>query len=855
MIKHNIFTCVLACALLSLCACVDENFNLDDTRTDNKFDYSGEKVTRYFSFRLNMADGVPYTRVSYGGVNNDTYDQEFEDGSAASESYLKNFIIIFYDSQGTYLTHFASDSLTKIEPPKPDKETDSDDPENSDDSTGSDNKDEDDDNNDDEGNEEIDDKIVYDSIEDISWGKDLVVKLQLYNEVFLNKDEVSYFVITNYNDYVFKDNNGSLSGKITDNGKIKSRNELAKTQLNTVKGSDSYFLMTTAGRFEMDEPSKNYNYCFYDKGEPDKIFYTSPLEAYYNPVVVYVERLAAKVTLEKISKIEPVEVLWGTGVYSLNFIPLGWGIEGEEEESYLIKHSKNLDYYSIENGYHSDFYQWINYHDEGSRTFWAESPSYIFDTDQKFNTYPATGIETSGLTLKYQTFEKLLINEDEFKEEKYTDLDNNFSFIKERTFSSIEFDTSKVPGQGIDNPYAVPTSFVLTGYYKEAKWVRSDEKDGVDVEHPDGITPDSNTSPKNGDDLNFNEAGFYLRYIDMERTDKESESVDEDGNTFSDPKRYKYRLYREKDGNGNNELLAALLKEQYTLFIERTVTHHYLDDQDLDENGKPKVKEEQIVTYIPVKATTTYYTDENKKETAFIKDKLFGVYNTYTIWNEVGNEMVKTDASNTYTLQLNNNEEIQTTINEINKGLAKDEVVLNQTLNGTIYRDTANEILVFGKYKEDEKKGEYNALSKDNIDDANEILQQTLGYAQFYWQGKAFFYSPITHYSGEDNPFHSNNPYKGLFNYKAQYASDGTLIKYLKDSKGKYIPSHKPGDFGVVRNHIYNFKIDGISSIGYGIPAEDVIPLPEPRINHDIYQFDLELKILPWNIFEYYLDI
>lgn len=837
--------------LAFLTSCVAEDLAIDnDIKTPTGPERLSETQRFYYSFCLDMAEGVPYTRVEYGSENGDKYDQGFEAGDAKAElqeSSIYNLLVIFYDEGGNYLGHSTDrDLVTKkhSEIDKEEEENENGDP----DTVGGTEESEGDE--DDEKEEEEEEEEEQGPLEDIYWNNLITLSVDtdynLIDYIDEKKGKISYFVIVNYtNDLLEKKSDGTIAGKLvgsSDPVKLKSLKDLKDIKVTDYNGGGGTILMTTAGFF--DEDGK---YKFYDTTSEDIKFWNSEEQARQNPFgTVYLERAAAKIRLEKISQIEPVEVLWGTGVYSLTFVPLGWGIEGEEKEEYLVKNNDDLSAYQLNENedYPDDFYAWMNYNDVPYRTFWAVSPSYTTSTD---NTYPSTGTESSGLTLNYNPFKALITNKDEFEDENYDELEKNSIYAFERTFSGQELSSVDIA-----NPYAVPTSFVLTGYYPEALWVRTDEKAGEDVEHPDGTTPDPNTVPETGAKLSFNEKGFYLRYIDIERTDKDSEGKDENDNPIPDPKRYKYRLYREKDDNGKDELLAALLKEQYTLFVKRIVTHYYLDEKEL-ENGKPKVKGENIITYIPVKASTTYFKDKTNKVTGSIADELFGIFNTQTIWNDTGTQKKRTDASNTYTLQLINDNKIQETINKINLGLAKDEKVLEQTLNGEVFWDIANEVLVYGKYNASEEKGEYDELNKDNIAEANQLLQQTLGYAQFYWEGKAFFYSPITHYTGFDAPYSSDNPYKGLFNYETE-TKDGVTV-YKKDSNGKYIPSHKTGDFGVVRNHVYNFSIDKITSIGYGIPGENVIPLPEQRIDHKIYQFDLELKILPWNKFEYYLDI
>lgn len=306
----------------------------------------------------------------------------------------------------------------------------------------------------------------------------------------------------------------------------------------------------------------------------------------------------------------------------------------------------------------------------------------------------------------------------------------------------------------------------------------------------------------------------------MERTDKKDES----DNDESDSKRYRYRLYRENNGattastdvnkinydKQKDDLFNAFLKEQLVVFTLTEETYTYKD-----ESGN--MKTETIKTYNPVRASTLYtYTENGTEKRDYLADKIFEIKNTQVRWLDNNNSIT---SSNTYTLQLKSG--------AIPSGV---------TLYYAIYPDPSKPTQSVAKYE-----------PITSIDNVNVMLQKQLGYAQKFYKGNAFFYAPILHYTGTGKPFSST--YTGLFNYKKN--TDGSF----EIASGNYVLDHLTGDFGVVRNHIYDFTIGGISSLGYGIPSNDHIPLPEPIAEHDIYQFDIVLKILPWNVFEYTLDI
>lgn len=512
---------------------------------------------------------------------------------------------------------------------------------------------------------------------------------------------------------------------------------------------DGWFVMSTAGHYISEEDDR---YIFYDtcNAETSPIFYDTASEAKENPVEITVERLAARVDMDFQPEIEPIEVLYGTDVYELTFDPDRWGLEAEEKDEFIMKNQRELKrtYNDPRWNYPLNYGDWIDY--KQHRTFWAESPTF------SGSTYPyawrGDEYETgSNVSLLYTTFKNLSrltrTSDDGFAETS--------CYTTEHTF-----DVSELNKAGTKNPYAVPTSVVVGGRYK-ATYVTTDEK------YLTGEPPTSSKSE--GDELNLKGEGFYIRFIDMERTDE-----------VSDPsKKYQYRLYREKNDKDTDDLYEALLKEQFVIF--------YLGADD---------------GYYPVNAEIF---SNDGKSTAL---EIFEIANTY---------------ANQYTLQLKSN---------------IDESILAG--------------LFYAYYDDSEKRAEYVPLQfPDDITKANNLLKKQLGYAQRYWKGHAFFYAPIPHYTGKNSPFRDGDSYSysGLFNYKK---NDG---KYEKGSNGNYIVDHKNGEFGVVRNHIYKITIDRISTLGQGIPNEDAIPLPEPRIDHELYQFDLSLKVLPWNQFKYTFDI
>lgn len=677
----------------------------------------------YMSFRLAMAGGDG-TRADDGYVDEESGDN-FVYGSEA-EYAVRNFMILFFDDFGRQVYHVTSGEQ---EP------------------TG--------------GEEDIEKEFgklitisLGDNEDDIKKTKDALESVK------------SFVTILNYNP--LWDQNGSNLYALPLGEVINVTGAFSVAQYhcayeyeienkdkdgNSVNGKG--FVMSTAGHYEDGEAGY---YIFYDtcdaEDEEKQIFYQTISDAQNHPVTITVERLAARVDIEIIENIEPIEVLYGTDVYVLNFVPDRWGLEAEEKDEFIMKNQRaKRSYNDADFNYPAGYGTWTDY--KLHRTFWAESPTFNGNN----NPYAWEGDEikkNKDLALKYTTFDKLY--------RSFVKKEDNDDIFTHKTASAYTtehtFAVSELNKNTTKNPYAVPTSIVVGGKYS-VTYLTTDERP-------------KNPSQKEGDDLKLNGAGFYLRFVDMERTDDPERDGEEDD--YPGFKRYQYRLYRETNDDGKDDLFEALLKEQFVIFYK-------------GEDGG----------YYPVNVYT-FFDDMS------VASKIFEIANT---------------SANQYTLQL------------------KSDIDFNSSLIKDLY---------YGLYVDSPAGPVYTQLASNNIAEANEALKNQLGYAQRYYQGYAFFYAPIPHYTGTGSPF--ANGYSGLFNYKKTAAG-----AYEIDAAGRYVIDHKNGEFGVVRNHIYKITVNGFSTLGQGIPSEDAIPLPEPRIEHDIWQFDLTLKVLPWNQFQYTFDI
>ena len=664
-------------------ACTRDRIDVDPDKAPDT-DLPGD--ARYFGISLGMAGGV-------GTKADNDYndgDNDFVYGTE-SEYAVRNLMILFFNAEGDQTYHVtASEQTTE------------------------------------EGEKDIEKK--FERLITIPLGE-TDTEIEKTKEAL--ESVTSFITILNYDPEWDKDSSELYKATLKKSAET-DIDKFLSDYLYTINGSNG-FVMSTAGHYDA-----NGKFVYYDTCEAGTIFYETSSAALNNPVTVTVERLAARVDIELIQNIEPIEVLYGTDVYGLYFEPDRWGMEAEEKNGFISKKQQDKAYYGTTNNYPDGYADWADY--LSHRTFWAESPTF---TDGNYAWKGTENVDgTSGsLSLAYTTFGDLSRFPDPDAELKAS------CYTSEHTFAASELNRTSATF----NPYGVPSSIVVGGKYT-VKYLTSDERD-----------PNENPIPsqESGTKMDLNGAGFYIRYVDLERTDKPSDPS----------KRYSYRLYREKNDAGGDDLYEAYLKEQYTVFIKT-------DDGSM----------------VPVKASTQTASREN------LAQKIFELANTYC---------------NKFTLQLKS---------DINFNVLPD--------------------LFYGV------DGKYTPLTEANRATANASLLKQLGYSQLYWQGHAFFYAPIPHYTGERSPFLGEYTYTGLFNYRK--SSDGG---YVKNAVGNYVVDHENGEFGIVRNHIYKITINKISTLGQGIPGKYTIPLPEPRPDHEIWQFDMTLKVLPWNQFKYTFDI
>lgn len=122
-------------------------------------------------------------------------------------------------------------------------------------------------------------------------------------------------------------------------------------------------------------------------------------------------------------------------------------------------------------------------------------------------------------------------------------------------------------------------------------------------------------------------------------------------------------------------------------------------------------------------------------------------------------------------------------------------------------------------------------ITTENLAAANRLLWKTVSTAQMFKNGLAFFSIPIRHLGfgvevDENKPLISKdyNQYSNVYQWQ----------------------NMRPGDFGVVRNHVYTLNIQSISGLGTGLRDEQqpIVPPMDP----DNYFVKARLNVLSWRV-------
>lgn len=133
---------------------------------------------------------------------------------------------------------------------------------------------------------------------------------------------------------------------------------------------------------------------------------------------------------------------------------------------------------------------------------------------------------------------------------------------------------------------------------------------------------------------------------------------------------------------------------------------------------------------------------------------------------------------------------------------------------------TYGDILIYDA-NSDSGNGGYKQITEADIKDLKTRLYSTFGVVEKFQTGKAYFNVPLRHIWGTSNKFDSQ---------KVQL-----------------------GDYGVVRNHVYDLTINKIEGLGTGIG--DIEQPIVPPTGNDQYYISAKLRILQWRVVKQSVDL
>ena len=153
--------------------------------------------------------------------------------------------------------------------------------------------------------------------------------------------------------------------QVTDNGTLKSlQTALVNKNITDAKKLIATGIQNSSNHFYMTSST------YYNNGEQiaaqverDNFFDTEEAAKEANPVDIYVERLAAKVSVSESAT--PADIT-NVGDYTLSFKSEGWAISGTNTKEYCLK--------NIQTSWNSWKWHWNEAADH--RCFWAEDPNY-----------------------------------------------------------------------------------------------------------------------------------------------------------------------------------------------------------------------------------------------------------------------------------------------------------------------------------------------------------------------------------------------------------------------------------------------------------------------------------------------
>lgn len=317
------------------------------------------------------------------------------------------------------------------------------------------------------------------------------------------------------------------------------------------------------------------------------------------------------------------------------------------------------------------------------------------------------------------------------------------------------------------------------------------------------------------------------------------------------PYALKYFTYKEaksgKDENGNTIGVEGMKWNDgfsgyfYSRETTASITNIHGGTKDNKVNSKAVVASAVIVGKYAINATLT---DADTEGTFYLYGKNAGVDIYYKNYDSLKEAMIKnqfvlfTDDSGTTPVtdpEYFNVEHPSINVRKDYNNNVSGRLVTLQLAADKL--DGKNPVYYYDETANDGNGG-YVGISatSENLDDlliaANQLLWTSTSTAQVFYHGLAFFSVPIRHL-GWDKNVDPNN-------------------KLLTETTTSGRPSVynwanlRLGDLGVVRNHVYNLEIGGISGLGVGLASEDqpMVPPMDP----ENYYVAARLNILAWRI-------
>lgn len=130
----------------------------------------------------------------------------------------------------------------------------------------------------------------------------------------------------------------------------------------------------------------------------------------------------------------------------------------------------------------------------------------------------------------------------------------------------------------------------------------------------------------------------------------------------------------------------------------------------------------------------------------------------------------------------------------------------------------------------------YDPVTTDNLASVNQALLNTLGVADCYKEGKGFFSIPIQHLGMTESQWDTSTESEGGSTYPDPVSTSG-VIDWTKVH---------PGDFGLVRNHVYDLGVQAIRGRATAISDLTAPIVPQPEV--DSYWIKYRINVLNWRI-------